>query len=394
MQQQAMFDEPRIEVPPGSLAERAAAFCREVPHRAYPFARRDWGGALHSLCSYQGKLKPSIAHFLITWFTNPCDRVLDPMSGVGTIPLEARREGRVGIANDLSPVADCVSRAKLETFSDEDVIGVTERLDAYIRSGPTLESLSSEVDVEFGLNGAICDYFHPETLREVVLARRFFIEGKDEVSPSARDVVRSSVLHMLHGNRPYALSRRSHPVTPFAPTGPFEYRSLMDRLVKRLHRVVPVLIELGRTSPPGRAIKSDFRTMQIDPVDAVITSPPFAKSVRFWSVNWMRLWFAGWDPEDFKSEPARYLETEQKHSFDPYASFAEAMAQVLKPAGLLILHLGETALVNMADSVAPLIATHFEVIYSGKECVRDTESHGLRDKGSTVAHHYLFAIKR
>jgi hypothetical protein len=40
----------------------------------------------------------------------------------------------------------------------------------------------------------------------------------------------ASLLHVLHGNRPYALSRRSHPLTPYAPTGPVEYKSLLRKL--------------------------------------------------------------------------------------------------------------------------------------------------------------------
>src|SRR5439155_493846 len=94
-----------------SMEIAARAFCETLPHAAEPYCRRNWGGQLHSLCSYQGKLKPSIAHFLVKWFTSPGDRVLDPMAGVGTIPLEARRLGRIGLANDLSPLADTIARA-------------------------------------------------------------------------------------------------------------------------------------------------------------------------------------------------------------------------------------------------------------------------------------------
>ena len=97
-----------LSAPAGGLVERAREFCDHPPYREDPYARRNWGGLLHSLCSYQGKLKPAIAHFLVDWFTEPGDTVLDPMSGVGTIPLEARRLGRTGIGNDLSPLAAAV----------------------------------------------------------------------------------------------------------------------------------------------------------------------------------------------------------------------------------------------------------------------------------------------
>ncbi|MDA8346972.1 MAG: hypothetical protein M0Z66_16130 [Thermaerobacter sp.] len=383
-----------LAIPSASgLAARAEEFCGAAPHRHDPFARRNWGGPLHSLCSYQGKLKPAIGHFLVSWFTEPGWRVLDPMSGVGTIPLEARRQGRIAVANDLSPLADCVSRAKVEPFDPHDVATIVDELAAFISSGPSLDQVASEDDLSFGLNGPIRDYFHADTLREVVLARRFFLVEQG-LPLAARDVVRSSLLHILHGNRPYALSRRSHPVTPFSPTGPFEYRPVMERLTERLQRVLPLLEELMEVGLPGESHLGDFRDLECPTVDAVITSPPFAKSFRFWSMNWMRLWFAGWEREDFASEPKKYLETEQRQDFAPYGDFATAMHRLLRPGGVLVLHLGETASVNMAEELGPLIEPLFEIHHVGRECVLDTESHGLRDKGATVAHWYLFGTRR
>jgi hypothetical protein len=390
---EALFDVTPAPSASDDLATRAEHFCTTAPHRQGQYSRRDWGGSLHSLCSYQGKLKPSIAHFLITWFTSPGDRVLDPLAGVGTIPLEARREGRVGIASDLSPLADAVCRAKLEPLDQQAIWTELACLELYLKEHNE-DDLSSE-DVEFGLNGPIREYFHEDTLREVLLVRRYFLDGYSAASQQTRDVLRSSLLHILHGNRPYALSRRSHPVTPFAPTGPAVYRPVIEALRLRLTRIMPFLLDLGRQSPDGAAYLSDFRTLRLDkPVDAVITSPPFSKSVRFWSSNWMRMWFAGWSPEDFKNEPNKFLEVEQRKHFAAYAEFAASMHRLLRPEGLLVMHLGETATLNMAESIRPMLEPHFTVEFTGRESVTDTESHGLTDKGATVAHWYLFATAR
>ncbi len=382
-----------IAVPSGDLTERARRFCDLAPYRNDPFGRRNWGGVLHSLCSYQGKLKPSIAKFLIEWFTNPGDRVLDPMAGVGTIPLEARRQGRVGVGSDLSPLAVSVTRAKLEPFDPSEVADLVADLDKRIADGPELSELIQMVDVDFGFNGPIRSYFQEDTLREILIVRQAFA---DELEPSpARDVVFSSLLHILHGNRPYALSRRSHPVTPFAPSGPFEYRSVIERLETRLARVLPELENLASVSLHGEAFEADCREVPVSyPIDAVITSPPFAKSLRFWSSNWLRLWFTGWDRHDFEAQPQRYIDVQQRSGMEPYRELARAMHALLRPDGLFILHLGETARVNMAASIRPEIDPWFEIEYAGRENVEDTETHGLRDKGATVAHWYVFARRR
>src|SRR4051794_7405757 len=97
-----------------ALADRAARFSEDLPHTVTPFSRRNWGHSLHSLCSYQGKMKPSLAHFLIEEFAPPGGIVLDPLGGVGTIPFEAALSGRPAISNDMSPFASIVAQGKLD----------------------------------------------------------------------------------------------------------------------------------------------------------------------------------------------------------------------------------------------------------------------------------------
>ena len=105
----------------------------------------------------------------------------------------------------------------------------------------------------------------------------------------------------------------------------------------------------------------------------------------------MRLWFVGWNREDFRSQPKKFLEVEQQHSYDAYGSLVRSCHDVLKPGAPLILHLGETANENMVEKIRPQLEGKFEVIHAGREDVGDTESHGLSDKGATRAHWYLFA---
>jgi hypothetical protein len=373
------------------VADAAGWFCRELPHRHTPFAARNWGGRLHSLCSYQGKLKPAIAHFLVALFSAPADRVLDPMSGVGTIPLEARRQGRVAIAGDMSELAAAVSQAKLEPFSADRIRSVLDRLDAYVRQAGVSQSLLERLEsAHFGLNGSIAEYFDPRTLREILLARRWFRPRMTGLA-TEEAIVLTALLHILHGNRPYALSRRSHPVTPLKPTGSFEYRPLMTHLRRRVGDTTEPLGQLGN---PGVSLLSDFADLPLPEscVDVVITSPPFAQSLRFWSSNWMRLWFCGWGPEQFSRPSDAFLERRQRTTFDAaYLGFLGSMRRVLRPRGLLVMHLGETPRIDMTQRISELLRPGFDLIHAGRECVADTESHGLSDKGATRAHGFLLA---
>ena len=80
----------------------------------------DWAGSairsestLHQLSPYIGKIKSSMAASLVSQFTNEGDLIYDPFSGSGTVALEAWAAKRPVIANDLSPYAYLLTRAKL-----------------------------------------------------------------------------------------------------------------------------------------------------------------------------------------------------------------------------------------------------------------------------------------
>src|SRR5581483_3438722 len=138
---------------------------------------------MHSLCSYPSKLKPGLAHFLVQLFSQPGEVVLDPFAGSGTVPFEAAQQGRRAIGADLSPFAA-------------------------------------------RLTAEIVEFFHPETCREICAARDA-LEAEALGPPRARVLLWACLAHVLHGNRPYALSRRSHPIIPLPPKGAFTYKPVM-----------------------------------------------------------------------------------------------------------------------------------------------------------------------
>lgn len=363
----------------------AVEFGRELPHLASPYSSRNWGHGLHSLCSYQGKLKPAIAHFLVSRFTEPGQCILDPLSGCGTIPLEAFLQGRFALGNDLQELAYILTRAKTEWGSEVEADRVASTLLDYVSA--TRESVDDSLYDEFGFNGPLPEYFHNRTYREILAARRFMKLNPCDSWPQA--VVYSAMLHILHGNRPYALSRRSHPVTPFKPTGEASYRPLKPRLLDKVRRTLALAVPVATIK--GVAHLGDFSTIPYrHSVDAIITSPPFAASTRFFSTNWMRLWMAGWEPEDFASRREAFIERQQASSLDVYHLFFERCIQWLRPGGRLIMHLGKTAKCDMAKELTARIPKDFEVVYQCDEDVAGREKFGLRDQGATTSHQYIF----
>ncbi|OUJ01214.1 hypothetical protein HK15_09105 [Acetobacter orientalis] len=362
-------------------------FKATFPHQKAPYSSREWGGPAHSMCSYQGKMKPALAHHLLEVFSKVGDVVVDPFSGCGTIPFEACRMGRQGYGIDISRLGHVLTLGKVGKPKVATLEQFLAELEAFIKIYQLTETdLASASAIKF--NSTIPDYFHPDTLREIIAARHFFLSKWNSGPEWA--LVYASTMHLLHGNRPYALSRNSHPVTPYSPTGPFEYRALMPRLRKKLQRLKVEIDNANRAF--GGSVQGDSTAIWPDSIpmaDVILTSPPFFDSTRFYMANWMRFWFSGWERNDFDVKPADYVETRQKANLDVYRNFFAAARQRLKDNGLLILHLGDSRKCDMGAELSNRADPWFTIEDCFTENVEHCEMHGIRDKGTVTGHTYL-----
>jgi len=367
-------------------------FKTTLPHQQGDMARRNWGHSWHSMCSYQGKLKPAIARCLVdALMPTKSGRFLDTFSGVGTIPFEARMQGHTAFGFDISPAAVAISRAKLEHIDWLTVDSIIEALDSAITKG-SHQKLSTKKLEAIRFNGPLISYFHEDTLQEIIIARNYFLKNKPVTGSSA--VVLASLLHILHGNRPYALSRRSHPITPFAPTGPTEYRSLIERLRQKVDRCRKAYENVPKVS--GQSFYQDATKpwpSEVDGLDAIITSPPFFDSTRFYSANWMRLWFSGWNAEDFAKLPENFVDERQKQSFDIYESIFMQAKNRLNIGGYFAVHVGKSKKCDMAAALQHIGERYLHLEDWFSESVEHCESHGIRDKGTVTHHQYLLFEK-
>lgn len=362
-------------------------FKQNLPHQRIPFTKRNWGHVRHSLCSYPGKIKPAIAHHLVETFVPEDGRVLDPFAGAGTIPFEAALGGKQAYGFEISPAAFAIASAKVQQPTKQGCTTTIAALEDFIGYHSTTDAEITEVN-HLGFNGKIVEYYEPQTLREVLLGRRYF-QIHPPKTPEDRFVF-AALLHILHGNRPYALSRRSHPLTPYKPTGPYEYRPLINQLQAKVQRSLDK--DLPVNFRPGKIIFQDATSWwprEVDQLDAVITSPPFFDSTRFYSANWLRLWFSGWSAHDFKTCPSVFVDEKQKSSFDVYIPILRQAKERLKSNGVVVLHLGKSVKCDMAAHLQKLGKRWFRSIDIFDESVAHCESHGIRDKGTVTSHQYL-----
>jgi hypothetical protein len=314
-------------------------------------------------------------------FSSFGDRVLDPLGGVGTIAFEAALLGRPAFTCDLSPFAASIARAKIAPPASSNLIDNLRKFEKEL--GCVSLSAEDYAASEFGLNAQVKDYYHPKTLDEVLKARRLL--NKPKLSRE-RNFIKACTLHILHGNRPYALSRTSHPITPFNPSGRFEYRSLINRLETRCERLMK--LDWPQDFIPGTSWHSDFRKLPdllTQPVNAVICSPPFP-GMRFDRPNWLRLWFCGWTEKNFHQTSRQFLERQQGKTFEVYNEFFSVCHDVTTNGAPIILHVGGSKGYEMAEKLKALGSRFFKFRSTVYENVAHIEKHGIKDKGTTSAH--------
>jgi len=368
-------------------------FKESLPHMGHPYSKRNWGNGLHSVCSYQGKMKPALAYHLIESFSSIGETVLDPFSGSGTIPFEAALNQRKAYGMDIGLLATSVSNAKLKSPSRDKVSVIMSDLENYIsKSIPTKKALKDSIDIRF--NKTIAEYFHEDTFREILLARDFFYSNQNPEDPEW-SLVLACLLHILHGNRPYALSRNSHPITPYAPTGDYVYKNLVERLWNKVNKSLDT--ERSESFLEGHCYQADILHEWPSPIkniDVIITSPPFFDSTKFYMTNWMRYWFCGWGKEEFEVQPRSFIEVLQKKNFNGYDYIFRMCQERLKEKGLAVFHLGYSKKCNMGEELIPFAEKYFTVEDLFTESVEHCEHHGISDKGGVKGHQYLVLQKK
>ena len=359
---------------------------RTLPYRSGTMASRHWGHKRHTMCSFPSKMKPALASILISLFTAPDSTVLDPLSGSGTVPFEAALQGRYAIGSDLAPLSYAITSAKIVPPTKDQAENALKSLDAYIQA--TVNAVSLD-----GMEPEIHEFYHERTAREILCARTFL----DEQSNGFREdpallFVTACLAHVLHGNRPYALSRRSHNIIPIPPKGPTEYKPVMTALRDKCYRMLSFPLPKGFRQ--GRALLCPADTIPIEKasVDVVVTSPPFLGTTDFLRHNRLRNWLLGWNYQTQSQQRDHFLE--HQTVVEGYRPVFSELHRVLCPQGLLVLHVGIVKTVSMADLLSPLLAeASFREIGRVWEDASHLESHGRTDRGSTHTHGFVICRK-
>lgn len=291
-----------------------------------------WGHSMHTMCSYHGMFPAKVAHQFIQQYSRPGQVVLDPFSGRGTTALQARVEGRKAIANDLSPLAYVLSRAKAAPPTWEDVNALVDELEkaSKVRS---VRELDVSQDIRM--------LYHDNTLAQLCFIRERLLVKEITTWNDAEFMLAGSLAGILHGgwrrdgssqylsiSMPNTFSMSPAYVAKFIREKGLQKldQDVFERLRDKLARLY--LDENSRDS--GVAHHLDAATLltgnQLAPgsVDLVVTSPPYLQVVNYAQSNWIRLWLLGIDEVGREQGAGRKkldAVLDHRHTYSSYCDF-------------------------------------------------------------------------
>lgn len=315
------------------LLENSIKLLKTVGWRDNPYDKQHWGNWLHSLSPYQGRMTPSLAHWLVKIFSKKGDVVLDPFMGVGTVPLEADFLWRKAIGVDLNVYGFVIAKGKFER----------KPLDYYLNYLKEIGNIdTSEIDTGH-ISNWIQAYFHPETLKEIVYLNDKLIEEKEYF-------LLGCLLGILHGNRPGYLSVWTGCIIPMTPRpvkhpqyrpdkDKAEYRAVIPRMAAKIMRMYSTGFPLETNA---RIFLGDARDLKLkdDSVDVIICSPPYYNTLDYVGQNRVRLYFLGLNKK--KQDLLRQeLIQDSKSYLADMVDVGKELKRVLKDGSLIVFVLGD-----------------------------------------------------
>jgi DNA modification methylase len=313
--------------------ENTIKLLKTVGWRDEPYDKQHWGNWLHSLSPYQGRMTPSLAHWLVKIFTKKGDLILDPFMGVGTIPLEADFLQRRAIGIDLNLYGYIIAKGKFERKSCDYYLNYLSNI---------IDINTTKMDIS-NVPKWIQAYFHHETLKEIIFLNRKFTEENEWF-------LLSCMMGILHGNRPGYLSAWTGciiPMTPRPVTHPKynpdkdkpEYRAVIPRMAAKIMRMYSSGFPLETSV---KVFLGDARNLKLlnNSVDVVICSPPYYNTLDYVGQNRVRLYFLGLNRQ--KQDLLRKELIQESNSYlEDMVKVGEELKRVIKEESLIVLVLGD-----------------------------------------------------
>lgn len=317
---------------------------------------------VHGFHTYPARMHPETASWLTRFFVPQGGRVLDPFCGSGTVLVEAMLHGAEVLGTDLNPVAVMLSRCKTRPRAASDLSRLVSRAREcgqfaqerrQARAGALRRFPHEDVRL-----------FEPHVLLELDSLRQKIESLGDDPDRGDLFLALSSVLIKLSRKRgdtsEMVDSRRTAPG--------FATRMFIGRVEDLAARLADLASLFPGRAHAARVAQDDATVLRSvrEPVDAIITSPPYAATYDYIShhdlrMRWLSLDGSALARGEIGSRTAYWNmpRGNVRHAWaDEIGRFLDAAHRVLVPGGSVVLLMADSAvgeIVLRAEEVVAVV---------------------------------------
>ncbi|HSD98603.1 MAG TPA: DNA methyltransferase [Patescibacteria group bacterium] len=312
--------------------------------------------ALHALCPYFAMFPPSFAREAIEAYSKKGDLVLDPFSGRGTTLYEARLLNRRAIANDINPVAVCITTAKTKNLNLDKCLSEIEKLREEFKKTKLTEYRKEAKELP--------EFFHHAYEKTTLLQVLWIRKRLADANTPELIFIKTLCLGYLHGETSktkqiYFSNNLPH---TYCPKPGYSVRfwqarnmkapkvdifdALVNRCIFRLSnsRQEELLYEGHSILGDVRDLHQNIKKVTDKKVQLVITSPPYIRITSYEEDQWLRLWFLGGEPfpSHGKITQDDIIRSQEKY-IDFLADSWKSVRKTMKKGGIMVCRIGQSS---------------------------------------------------
>jgi len=234
----------------------------------------------HGYHRYPAKFLPNLVQKLIETYTNDNDIVADFFAGCGTTLVEAKVHGRRSIGVDINPVAELITKAKINAIDPKKIDYrykiITNKLKEYGKNKYNKLEVHDRIDYWFCKEHKSKIAYLYETILSTrnLKVRDFFLVGLSHILKNSSKWLQSSTKPQIDPNK--------------KPTDPFlSFQLHANKMIKRNRAFYEKLEKENLLNTKCEIKLEDARKTSIraNSVSAIITSPPYVTSYEYADIH-------------------------------------------------------------------------------------------------------------
>ncbi|TLD86185.1 DNA methyltransferase [Helicobacter sp. MIT 05-5294] len=330
---------------------------------------------LHQMTAYLAMFPPNLPYYFIKNYSQKGDLVFDPFSGRGTTAFEACRMGRIGIGNDLNPLAVCLTKSKIDIPKKYNIQKRLQNLEKDFATkcitNKQINDISDDIKMLYEEN---------QTLPQLLYLKNH-LNKKNKIDNFILAIL-TGLMHGKHRKDGTSIYCSIDMPNTFSMSPNYVRNFIAKHNLQKIKQDVFFLLEQRIESLFQQstkefqnlseyqkgycfakdAIQSARRIIKKygeNSVQLIITSPPYLKNINYGKYNWIRLWLLNKEVEEVDKNVSIYHKAQKikglkdNLAFKNYAQYMQKLFnswyEILKPKSYAFVVIGDIEEKNLAQ---------------------------------------------